>query len=124
MAASCKPMVPRNMQATAKAGLLLLMQEPMSKPSIMVASFFSDWIRGYGLVLIIDHGRGYLSLYAHNQSLLRDIGSWVNQGDIIASVGRSGGMDFDALYFRSEEHTSELQSRPHLVCRLLLEKKN
>src|SRR5690554_6503968 len=60
---------------------------------------FSDWIRGYGLVLIIDHGRGYLSLYAHNQSLLRDIGSWVNQGDVIASVGRSGGMDFDALYF-------------------------
>lgn len=60
---------------------------------------FSDWIRGYGLVLIIDHGRGYLSLYAHNQSLLRDIGSWVNQGDLIGTVGRSGGMDFDALYF-------------------------
>src|SRR5690554_4527976 len=60
---------------------------------------FSDWLRGYGLVLIIDHGRGYLSLYAHNQSLLRDVGSWVNQGDVVGSVGRSGGMDFDALYF-------------------------
>lgn len=60
---------------------------------------FSDWIRGYGLVLIIDHGRGYLSLYAHNQSLFRGIGSWVNQGDVIGRVGRSGGMDFDALYF-------------------------
>lgn len=60
---------------------------------------FSEWIRGYGLVLIIDHSQGYISLYAHNQSLLRDIGSWVNQGDIIGTVGRSGGMDFDALYF-------------------------
>lgn len=60
---------------------------------------FSDWIRGYGLVLIIDHSNGYLSLYAHNATLLRDIGNWVNQGDIIASVGRSGGLDFDALYF-------------------------
>lgn len=60
---------------------------------------FADWLRGYGLVLILDHGQGYLSLYAHNQSLLRDVGSWVNQSDIIATAGNSGGIDKTALYF-------------------------
>lgn len=60
---------------------------------------FADWLRGYGLVLILDHGQGYLSLYAHNQSLLRDVGSWVNQNDIIATAGNSGGIDKTALYF-------------------------
>lgn len=60
---------------------------------------FSDWLRGYGLIMIIDHGQGYLSLYAHNQTLLRDVGSWVNQGDIIAHAGRSGGSDSASLYF-------------------------
>lgn len=60
---------------------------------------YSDWLRGYGLILLIDHGQGYLSLYAHNQSLLRDVGNWVNQGDVIASAGHSGGNDSSALYF-------------------------
>lgn len=60
---------------------------------------FSDWLRGFGLILILDHGQGYLSLYAHNQALLRDVGSWVNQGDIIASAGRSGGNADPSLYF-------------------------
>lgn len=60
---------------------------------------FSDWLRGYGLLLILDHGQGYLSLYAHNQSLLRDVGSWVNQGDVVAFAGRSGGSNQTALYF-------------------------
>lgn len=60
---------------------------------------FADWLRGYGLVLILDHGQGYLSLYAHNQSLLRDVGSWVNQNDLIATAGNSGGIDNSALYF-------------------------
>lgn len=60
---------------------------------------FADWLRGYGLVLILDHGQGYLSLYAHNQSLLRDVGSWVNQNDVIATAGSSGGIDKTALYF-------------------------
>lgn len=60
---------------------------------------FADWLRGYGLVLILDHGQGYLSLYAHNQSLLRDVGSWVNHNDIVATAGSSGGGDQSALYF-------------------------
>lgn len=54
---------------------------------------FADWLRGYGLLLIIDHGGGYMSLYGHNQSLLRETGSWVSPGDVIATSGDSGGYD-------------------------------
>lgn len=60
---------------------------------------YSDWLRGFGLLTIIDHGQGYLSLYAHNQTLQRAVGSWVNQGDVIATAGRSGGQDEAGLYF-------------------------
>lgn len=60
---------------------------------------FADWLRGYGLVMLLDHGQGYLSLYAHNQTLLRNVGTWVNQGDTIATVGSSGGVENSALYF-------------------------
>ncbi|MEE2749570.1 MAG: peptidoglycan DD-metalloendopeptidase family protein [Pseudomonadota bacterium] len=60
---------------------------------------FSEWLRGFGLLLILDHGDGYLSLYAHNQTLLRDVGSWVNGGEIIATAGKSGGQQSAALYF-------------------------
>jgi septal ring factor EnvC (AmiA/AmiB activator) len=60
---------------------------------------FSDWLRGFGLLTIVDHGNGYLSLYGRNQSLLRDTGEWVNAGDAIATVGNSGGFDQVRLYF-------------------------
>jgi septal ring factor EnvC (AmiA/AmiB activator) len=60
---------------------------------------FADWLRGSGLLLIIDHGDGYLSLYAHNQSLLREVGEWVTAGAPVSTVGRSGGQEQAALYF-------------------------
>jgi len=60
---------------------------------------YSDWLRGSGLLLIIDHGDGYMSLYAHNQSLLREVGEWVTAGTPISTVGSSGGRDRAALYF-------------------------
>ena len=60
---------------------------------------FADWLRGSGLLVIIDHGDGYMSLYAHNQSLLKETGDWVNPGDMIATVGNSGGQQRAALYF-------------------------
>jgi septal ring factor EnvC (AmiA/AmiB activator) len=60
---------------------------------------FSDWLRGFGLLLIIDHGNGYLSLYARNQSLLKSVGDWVNKGDSIATLGTSGGFKEPRLYF-------------------------
>ena len=60
---------------------------------------FADWLRGAGLLVILDHGNGYLSLYGHNQSLLRDPGDIVKAGDPIATVGTSGGQEAAALYF-------------------------
>ena len=60
---------------------------------------FSDWLRGFGLLIIVDHGDGYLSLYARNQSLLKSVGDWVHQGDTIATLGKSGGYPQPRLYF-------------------------
>lgn len=60
---------------------------------------FSDWLRGYGLLIIIDHGKGYMTLYAFNQSLYRQVGEWVDAGEVVASVGQSGGRSRPGLYF-------------------------
>jgi len=60
---------------------------------------FADWLRGAGLLVILDHGNGYLSLYGHNQNLLKSAGDVVKAGDPIATVGSSGGQETSALYF-------------------------
>ena len=60
---------------------------------------FADWLRGFGLVTVIDHGEGYMSLYGHNQSLLKDVGEEVKMGEEIALMGQSGGRSDAALYF-------------------------
>ncbi|MGE6384334.1 murein hydrolase activator EnvC family protein [Pseudomonas sp. NPDC078416] len=61
---------------------------------------FADWLRGAGLLVILDHGNGYLSLYGHNQSLLKEAGDVVKAGEAISTVGNSGGgQDTPALYF-------------------------
>jgi len=60
---------------------------------------FADWLRGFGLLLIVDHGDGYMTLYGHNQSLFKETGEWVEAGDPIASVGSSGGRTRTGLYF-------------------------
>ena len=59
---------------------------------------FADWLRGYGLLMIIDHGQGYLSLYGNNESLLREAGAWVEPGETISVVGSNPGSD-QGLYF-------------------------
>jgi len=60
---------------------------------------FADWLRGFGNLLILDHGDGYLSLYSNNESLYKPLGTRVKAGDAIASVGNSGGQDEVGLYF-------------------------
>ncbi|MZR62608.1 murein hydrolase activator EnvC [Alcanivorax sp. DP30] len=60
---------------------------------------FADWLRGYGLLTIVDHGDGYLSLYGYNQALLREVGEWVSAGDSLALAGNSGGNMASGLYF-------------------------
>jgi len=64
---------------------------------------YADWLRGQGLLVIIDHGEGYLSLYGHNRSLLRSVGDQVSPGDVIARIGNTGGLDKPALYFEIRE---------------------
>ena len=60
---------------------------------------FSDYLKGHGLLLIIDHGDGYMSLYAHNQALYKETGDWVSSEEVIATVGNSGGLEHAGLYF-------------------------
>ncbi len=60
---------------------------------------FSEWFRSYGLMMIIDHGQGYLTLYGFNQSLYKQVGEFVAAGEVIASVGQSGGRSKTGLYF-------------------------
>ena len=60
---------------------------------------FADWLRGFGNLLVIDHGDGYLSLYSNNESLYKQPGEPVRAGDVVAAVGATGGQDEPGLYF-------------------------
>jgi septal ring factor EnvC (AmiA/AmiB activator) len=60
---------------------------------------YADWLRGFGNLLILDHGKGYMSLYANNDGLLRQVGESVRGGDPIAHVGASGDNVDSGLYF-------------------------
>jgi septal ring factor EnvC (AmiA/AmiB activator) len=60
---------------------------------------FADWLAGMGLLVIVDHGEGYLTLYGYNETILKDTGDWVAPGDVIATVGDSGGQSQAGLYF-------------------------
>ena len=64
---------------------------------------FSNYMRGFGLLVIIDHGDSFMSLYAHNQELMRETGDWVQSGDIVAQAGNTGGLINPALYFEIRE---------------------
>jgi len=60
---------------------------------------YADWLQGMGLLMVIEHGDGYMSLYGHNQELLHGVGSWVQPGEVVARVGDSGGQSESGLYF-------------------------
>lgn len=60
---------------------------------------FADWLRGFGNLIILDHGDGYMSLYGNNQALIKAVGSNVRSGDTIAAVGNSGGNESNGLYY-------------------------
>lgn len=79
-----------------------LIQAPDEQPVYAVASgavVFSKWLEGYGLLIIINHGGGYMTLYGRNHSLYKHEGDKVAAGELIATVGQSGGYDKPALYF-------------------------
>ena len=60
---------------------------------------FSDWLRGFGLIAIVDHGGGYMTLYGHADALLKNVGDWVESGEPIAEAGNSGGDYEPGIYF-------------------------
>lgn len=76
---------------------------------------FADWMRGFGLLLIIDHGDGYMSLYGHNQGLYKTTGDWVEAGEVIAVAGSSGGLDRPGLYFEIRRNGRPVD--PAIWCR-------
>jgi septal ring factor EnvC (AmiA/AmiB activator) len=73
---------------------------------------FSDWLKGYGLLTIVDHGDGWMSLYAFNDALLKDVGDWVRAGDPLATVGSSGGQGRPALYFELRRNGQPQDPKP------------
>ena len=75
---------------------------------------FADWLRGYGLLLIVDHGDGYLSLYGCNESLLKDVGDWVDMNEVVATSGASGGRKTPGLYFELRHDGKPLDARAWL----------
>ena len=75
---------------------------------------FADWMNGYGLILIIDHGDDTMSLYAHNDTLLRNAGDSVARGDVVARVGSSGGQGRPALYFELRRKGAPVDPRSFL----------
>lgn len=76
---------------------------------------YADWLRGYGMLVIIDHGDGYMTLYGYNQALYKETGDWVEEGEVIATVGRSGGQLKSGLYF--EVRVKGQPSNPTKWCR-------
>jgi septal ring factor EnvC (AmiA/AmiB activator) len=69
---------------------------------------FSDWLRGFGNLLIIDHGKGYMSLYGNNETLYKQVGDVLRGGDTIAAVGNTGGNEEFGLYFELRHESKPL----------------
>lgn len=94
-----------------------IIEAPDEQPVYTVAGgtvVFSKWLEGYGLLIIINHGDGYMTLYGRNHSIYKHEGDKVSAGDLIATVGQSGGYDKPALYFAIRYNAKPLD--PHQWC--------
>jgi septal ring factor EnvC (AmiA/AmiB activator) len=78
---------------------------------------FADWLQGLGLLVIVDHGGGYMSLYGHNEALLKESGDWVEPGEAIAQVGDTGGQSRAALYFEIRYNGEPVNPHPWIARR-------
>lgn len=91
---------PRQQQALRWRGLLLGAEPGADVHAVFRGRVaYAERLRGYGLLTIIDHGDGLLSLYAHNRVLYKEVGEWVETGEVVASVGNTGGSRHTATYF-------------------------
>ena len=91
---------PRGAAGTESKGVFI--RAPEGRPVRAIARgrvVFADWMRGFGNILIVDHGEAYLSIYANNESLLKQVGDAVDPGDAVATTGASGGNEETGLYF-------------------------
>ncbi len=80
----------------------VLLQAPLGVPVSAVyygRVVYADWLPGLGLLIIVDHGGDYMSLYGHNETILTELGARVSSGETIALTGQSGGQAQPALYF-------------------------
>ncbi len=76
---------------------------------------FANWLRGFGLLVIINHGNNYMSLYGRNRAIYAKVGDYVNTGDTIATTGNSGGYNQSSLYFEIRQNGTPIN--PSLWCR-------
>ncbi|MFZ2302056.1 MAG: peptidoglycan DD-metalloendopeptidase family protein [Gallionella sp.] len=78
---------------------------------------FADWLRGFGNLLIIDHGKGYMSLYGNNETLYKQVGDILRGGDTVAAVGNSGGNENSGLYFELRHESKPLDPMKWLAAK-------
>lgn len=96
----------------------ILIQAPAGQSVRAIADgqvIFSKWLAGYGLLLIIDHGKGYMSLYGRNQKIYKSVGETVHRNEVIAQVGQTGGYEKTGLYFAIRHNAKPLD--PNQWCR-------
>lgn len=102
--------------ATTWQGVLIAAREGQAVQSISHGQVaFADWLRGFGQLIIVDHGEGYMSLYGHNRDLRKQSGDWVEAGEIIASVGTSNDREAPGLYFEIRQQGEP--ANPALWCK-------
>ncbi len=85
-----------------KSGNGVFLKAELGSPVLATASgrvVFADWLRGFGLLVIVDHGASYLSVYAHNDEILKEVGDWVRQGELLASSGQNVENAQSGVYF-------------------------
>jgi len=81
-------------------GMLIAADEGTTVKSVFRGKVvFANWLRGFGLLTIIDHGGGFMTLYGHADVLLKTVGDWAESGEVIARAGKSGGQKMSGLYF-------------------------
>jgi murein hydrolase activator len=98
-------------------GILISATEGQQVHSVYTGTvIFANWLKGFGLLLIIEHEDGYMTLYSRNRSLYKQAGEQVEAGELIASVGQSGGYDETGLYFELR-HNGHPENPEEWFCR-------
>ncbi len=96
----------------------VIIKAPLGAPVKAISTgkvVFANWLRGFGLLIIVDHGGGYMSLYGRNQAMYAQVGDKVKSGDLIASIGNTGGYQTPGLYF--EIRQNGIPVNPSIWCR-------